>query len=439
MSSQVLFLETDAPSQCADFEGLKTWIGARSFQVSFLLLKPDWEQVPADNQTRLVVMHAGNTAAARQAREALVRRFPRAARMVFCCASGAQGSPDNFARCGSPEAVEQLRRQLTETAEPVQAIPGVIGWAPALRKAIAQVGPIADSDATCLLQGETGTGKELFARAIHYLGPRRPRPFVPVNCGAIPDQLFENEVFGHARGAYTDARSEERGLLAYAEDGTLFLDEIDALSQAAQVKLLRVLQEREYRPVGSAKSLRTGVRVIAATNTDLRVKVKLKQFREDLFHRLNILRLSVPSLRERPEDIPMLVRHLLRQLAARYRRPAPLVNEAALDSLMQYTWPGNVRELEGVLERAVLLARGGEVTADDLDLPEALPADPRPAGTLREAKDRAIAHFERTYLAEVLARCQGNISRAARIAGKERRTFQRLLRKHNISAASAHA
>lgn len=341
-------------------------------------------------------------------------------------------------RCASATIGQEIAAFLDErnlTASPPQVLPRVIGASPCLRAAADQVLSIAESDATCLLLGETGTGKELFARAIHYLGPHKHKPFIPVNCGAIPDALFENEIFGHTRGAYTDARSPEIGLLSYAENGTLFLDEVETLSPSAQIKLLRVLQEAEYRPIGSARTYHTDARIVAATNCDLRQLVAERRFREDLYHRLNVLRLTIPPLRERREDIPLLARHFLLEFAKRHRRGVRGIEEVAARHLMNYDWPGNVRELQSVLQRAVLLARSALLTTADLDLPSS--PDAHPWGrTLKEGKELVIREFERKYLANVLQQCHGNISRAAKIAGKERRSFQRLLRKHCIAVSA---
>ncbi len=335
---------------------------------------------------------------------------------------------------------------LQNEARDNEVLSGVVGRSAKLVAVAKQVPLIAASDAPCLLLGETGTGKELFARAMHYLSPCSDNPFVPLNCGAIADHLFENELFGHAKGAYTDARSQESGLLAYAEGGTLFLDEVDALSPSAQVKLLRVLQEREYRPLGSARSVVTNVRILAACNCDVWQQVQARLFREDLYHRLNVLRLVIPPLRERIDDIPLLVRHFLCEFSAREGRGKVEVTSAAMARLTAYRWSGNVRELQGVLHRAFLLHRGPLLDADSFDLPEVRPvpnhsiaSDPPTAvqqQTLKAAKDRAVQQCEQTYLTEVLRRCEGNVSRAARAAGKERRSFQRLLRKHNFDPSN---
>src|SRR5262249_7714753 len=229
----------------------------------------------------------------------------------------------------------------------------LVGESDGLMRSICKVPNLARSDATVLILGETGTGKELFARAIHYLSSRRRESFVAVNCGAIPDHLFENEFFGHMKGAFTDAFTSEKGLLGEANGGTLFLDEVDALSPSAQVKLLRFLQDREYRVLGSAKSLLADVRVIGATNTDLRQRVAAELFRQDLYQRLNILHLSLSPLRERLEDVPHLATHFLRIYGEKYASPPMRLSSSALQKLISHSWPGNVRELETVIHRAV--------------------------------------------------------------------------------------
>ncbi len=309
----------------------------------------------------------------------------------------------------------------------------VVGDSQALQKVIAKIPLIAACDTTCLLEGETGTGKELFARAIHYMSPRRAKPFVPVNCGAIPDHLVENELFGHVKGAYTDAAATETGLVTYAEDGTLFLDEVDALSLSAQVKLLRLLQEREYRQLGAARILKSNARIIAATNIDLKKKTEAKQFRDDLYHRLNVLRLFIPSLRERTDDIPLLAQYFLWRYAKMHCKNTRRIDASALRRLTTYSWPGNVRELEGVIQRAVVMSESASIQAEDIDLPDLLyPDQANMPSSLSAAKARVVEQFERSYLIEMLTTHDGNITHAARAAGKERRSFQRLLRKHSI-------
>ncbi len=314
----------------------------------------------------------------------------------------------------------------------VVPVDGVIGESPAFLRVLAQVPKVASTDATVLLTGETGTGKEVMARAIHYHSPRYGQPFIPVNCGALPDHLLENELFGHAKGAFTDASSAEKGLLAEAEGGTLFLDEVDALSAAAQVKLLRVLQNREYRPLGSAKSKQANVRIVAATNADLRRQVQAGRFREDLYYRLHLLSLRLPPLRERRDDILPLARHFLVQYGQRHGREALHLTPGAVRKLVAYSWPGNVRELEGVMQRTVILLSSTVVEAEDLDLPSAPTHDVSGTGQLREAKGHAVEQFEHAYLVDLLTAHGGNVTQAAKQAGKDRRTLQRLLRKHGL-------
>lgn len=312
----------------------------------------------------------------------------------------------------------------------------LVGQSPTFLQAIGKIAPVAASKASVLIDGETGVGKELFARAVHYSGDRRSRPFIPINSSALPDQLFENELFGHAKGAYTDASTSEKGLLGEAEGGTVFLDEIDMLSASAQAKLLRFLQDREYRPLGSNKTLVADARIIAASNADLRSLVTQRRFREDLYYRLNILSIHVPPLRERTSDIALLAEHFLARFASQYRRDPIRLSNCAMRKLLGYAWPGNVRELEGLLHRAVVFAITDVLELDDIELPDAGMATE--SGALGR-KDRAMDDFERRYLMDLLAEHHGNVSHAARAAGKDRRTMQRLLRKHSIERAAVSA
>jgi DNA-binding NtrC family response regulator len=312
----------------------------------------------------------------------------------------------------------------------------LVGESENFLRAVEKISPLALSRATVLISGETGTGKELFARAIHYQGPRRGKPFIPVNCGALPDHLFENELFGHVKGAFTDASSAEKGLIAEAGGGTLFLDEVDALSHAGQVKLLRFLQDGEYRPVGSARTVITDVRVIAATNTDLMKRVESKLFRDDLYYRLNFLSLAIPALRERIEDVVPLAAHFLDRYAKQDGQEPRVLSSLAREKLMAYGWPGNIRELESVITRSLTFSVAPTLEADDIGLPSASDEVIPRARSLRDAKSRTVQAFERGYLASLLATYQGNVTHAAKAAGKERRTFQRLLRKHNLSRHS---
>jgi DNA-binding NtrC family response regulator len=312
----------------------------------------------------------------------------------------------------------------------------LVGESESFRRLLAKLPQMAQSRMTVLLTGETGTGKELFARAIHYISPRNGHPFIPVNCGGLPDHLLENELFGHVRGAYTDAHASHGGLLSVAEGGTLFLDEIDALSLPAQVKLLRFLQDREYRPLGSSTTLTADIRVVAASNTDLRERVQAHLFREDLFYRLNVLHFCIPPLRERADDIPLFVSHFLGKIAAQESQELKKLTLAGLRKLQAYPWPGNVRELEGVIQRAVIMSGRDALDATDLELPtdaaSASVSTEPVVRSLREIKNHVIGKFERAQIVSLLLAHQGNLTRAAREAGTNRRTLQRLVRKYEL-------
>jgi two-component system, NtrC family, response regulator GlrR len=312
----------------------------------------------------------------------------------------------------------------------------LVGESESFVSAIKNILPLAQSDATVLICGETGTGKELFARAIHYHSPRRNKPFIPVNCAALPDHLFENELFGHVKGAFTDASTSEKGLIAEAEGGTLILDEVDTLSTAAQSKLLRFLQNGEYRPLGSSRSVTANVRIIAATNADLFDRVKAKLFREDLYFRLNALSVIIPPLRERTEDIVHLSNHCLAQYARERNTERRGISSDAVRKLMAYEWPGNVRELEGVLFRAVVLTTSATLQAEDINLPQQSTKSTEENTLLRRAKTSMIHNFELSYLTRLLAAHHGNITHAAMAAGKQRSTLQRLLRKYSLNPKS---
>lgn len=310
----------------------------------------------------------------------------------------------------------------------------LVGRSPVFQEAMARLPRIAAGEAPVLIEGETGTGKELVARAVHYQGPRADFPFVAVNCGALPDTLLEDELFGHERGAFTDAHQRRPGLISQAEGGTLFLDEIDSLSRKAQVSLLRVLQEGCYRPVGSSTEQHANVRLLAATNSPLQPLVTAGAFRADLFYRLCVFRIQLPPLRLRKEDIPLLAEHFLDQHAPS-QGPKPVLSEAAHAALLACEWPGNVRELENALIRGSQLCSDGRIEPEDLDLPRLGTTDSAVPGTLKAQKSAAVASFEMDYLRRVLATNQGNVTQAARTAGKDRRAFGKLLKKYRIDPA----
>jgi two-component system, NtrC family, response regulator GlrR len=306
---------------------------------------------------------------------------------------------------------------------------GLVGQSKLFLDEIKKLSLLARCDITVMIGGETGTGKELIARAVHYLSPRSARPFVPIDCGAIPPELTESELFGHERGAFTGAVNKNAGLIAAANHGTLFLDEVDALSLSVQAKLLRFLQEMEYRSLGSSEVKKADVRVIAATNRDLLQSVHANQFRKDLYYRLNVVQLRLPSLRQRREDIILLARHFVEKYVARFSLPARDFTIDAIQKLHSYHWPGNIRELENVIGAAVALCDGPSISAADL----LFAADQTPTrSSFREAKARLITEFEREYILCLLTSCDSNVSEAARAAGKNRRAFWELIRKHKI-------
>ena len=326
--------------------------------------------------------------------------------------------------CCSDALVQKLKEDI--------GLKQMIGESPTFLDKVRCVPRFARCDAPVLISGESGTGKELFARAIHYLSPRADRPFVPVNCGALPENLVESEIFGHKRGAFTGAVSDQAGLIREAEGGTLFLDEIDCLTPQAQVKLLRFLQDGEYRSVGSHQILRANIRVVAAANADFSHIVREGKFREDLFYRLNVLALALPALRERPGDILLLTHDFLEKQAAITEARPKNLSLAALNRLLSHSWPGNVRELQNVLTRAIVLSDRDSIEPPDLDLPEDGPTAEEQS--FRAMKSRAIQRFEHDFLATIMHAHGGNITRAASAVKKNRRAFWQLLRKHGMLA-----
>jgi DNA-binding NtrC family response regulator len=311
----------------------------------------------------------------------------------------------------------------------------IIGESPALVEKIRCIPRFARCDATVLISGESGTGKEIFGRAIHFLSARAGRSFVPINCGALPENLVESEIFGHTRGAFTGAVSNQAGLIREAEGGTLFLDEIDCLTPQMQVKLLRFLQDGEYRSVGSQQIRRSNIRVIAATNADFNAVLSAGKFREDLYYRLNVLALTLPPLRERAGDIVLLAHDFLYKQAAITKTQPKILSLAALHRLLSHSWPGNVRELQNLLMRAIVLSDHGVIEASDIDLPDEVSiADDQ---SFQAMKSRVVWRFEHDFLLASLRAHQGNISRAASAAKKNRRAFWELLRKHDLLAVDS--
>ncbi|MEO0077783.1 MAG: sigma-54 dependent transcriptional regulator [candidate division WOR-3 bacterium] len=323
-------------------------------------------------------------------------------------------------------ALKKLKVRLASQERPPVSAPahhGLLGESEAMQRVFTAISKAAATSATVLITGDSGTGKELVARAIHYSSPRGSAPFVPVNCGGIPEGLLESELFGYVKGAFTGAHETRAGFFQTAEGGTIFLDEISETSAAMQVKLLRVLQDREVCMVGDNRPRRVDVRVIAATNKDLLSLVEKRAFREDLFFRLNIITIVVPPLRERDQDVVLLIRHFLGKFAREYGKPVPRLTENALKVMTSYYWPGNVRELENVIQRLVVMT-----DAEQIDVPD-LPEHMRFSAARESGLRRTLAEVELEHIRNVLASVGGNKTEAAAILGIDRKTLRQKLAK----------
>jgi two-component system response regulator GlrR len=303
----------------------------------------------------------------------------------------------------------------------------IIARSEKMQRVLEQVSRIAGTDSTVYICGESGTGKELIAKAIHVASERRDKSFVAINCAAIPETLLESELFGHEKGAFTGAVRNTKGLLAQAHQGTIFLDEIGDMSLSIQAKLLRVLQERRFYPVGSEKPVEVDVRVIVATNKDLEAEVKKGSFREDLFYRIHVIPVDLPPLRERKEDVPLLAEHFLREISQKMKKDIKGISSMAMQKLMLYDWPGNVRELENTMEHAVAITQHDVISEEII-----LPAKDLPAEPLRPLKE-AVEDFKKGYVVRLLEFTKGNVSKAAELAGKYRADFYNLVKKHNLN------
>ncbi|HAO9831975.1 TPA: two-component system response regulator GlrR, partial [Escherichia coli O25b:H4-ST131] len=304
----------------------------------------------------------------------------------------------------------------------------IVTRSPLMLRLLEQARLVAQSDVSVLINGQSGTGKEIFAQAIHNASPRNSKPFIAINCGALPEQLLESELFGHARGAFTGAVSNREGLFQAAEGGTLFLDEIGDMPAPLQVKLLRVLQERKVRPLGSNRDIDIDVRIISATHRDLPKAMARGEFREDLYYRLNVVSLKIPALAERTEDIPLLANHLLRQAAERHKPFVRAFSTDAMKRLMTASWPGNVRQLVNVIEQCVALT-SSPVISDAL-VEQALEGENTALPTFVEARNQ----FELNYLRKLLQITKGNVTHAARMAGRNRTEFYKLLSRNELDA-----
>ncbi|AYY81450.1 MULTISPECIES: two-component system response regulator GlrR [Proteus] len=304
----------------------------------------------------------------------------------------------------------------------------IVTRSPQMLRLLEQAKLVAQSDVSVLINGQSGTGKEVLAQAIHRASPRAKKPFIAINCGALPEQLLESELFGHAKGAFTGAVSSREGLFQAAEGGTLFLDEIGDMPMALQVKLLRVLQERKVRPLGSNRDIDIDVRILSATHRDLPKAMERNEFREDLFYRLNVVNLRIPTLSERAEDIPVLANHLLRESAKRHKPFVRSFSTDAMKCLMTASWPGNVRQLVNVIEQCVALTTAPVIS--EALVTQALQGENTALPTFAEAR----GHFEMTYLRKLLQMTKGNVTQAARMAGRNRTEFYKLLSRHELDA-----
>ncbi|MEM6161875.1 two-component system response regulator GlrR [Erwinia sp. P6884] len=305
----------------------------------------------------------------------------------------------------------------------------IVTRSPIMLRLLEQARMVAQSDVSVLINGQSGTGKEILAQAIHAASPRAGNPFVAINCGALPEQLLESELFGHARGAFTGAVSSREGLFQAAEGGTLFLDEIGDMPQALQVKLLRVLQERKVRPLGSNQDRDINVRIISATHRDLPEAMEKQTFREDLFYRLNVVNLKIPTLQQRSEDIPLLANHLLKQSAERHKPFVRRFSTDAMKRLLAASWPGNVRQLVNVIEQCVALTSAPVISEALVE--QALAGESSVLPTFAEARNQ----FELNYLRKLLQMTNGNVTHAARLAGRNRTEFYKLLSRHELDAS----
>lgn len=303
---------------------------------------------------------------------------------------------------------------------------GIVTRNPEFEAVLSRSKLVASGDASVLIRGESGTGKELLARAIHRASPRRDRPFMAINCGAIPEALLESELFGHVKGSFTGAGRDHEGLIQSSNGGTVFLDEIGDMPVPLQVKLLRVLQERTVRPVGSTQSVAVDVRIVSATHRDLEAAIRDGQFREDLYYRLNVVSFTLPPLRERREDVPLLAGHFLTQIARKYNKTVNAFSADALQRLVKYDWPGNVRELVNVVEQVVALTTSAVVS------PALVESALRTQATELDSFEQARGQFERDYLARLLKMTSGNVTHAARLAKRNRTEFYKLLHRHHL-------
>jgi len=331
------------------------------------------------------------------------------------------------------DQLEKENRYLRERLDDRFDFKNIIGKSPAMQRLFEAVSQVAPSEATVLITGESGTGKELIANAVHQNSPRKNRPMIKVNCAALPETLLESELFGHEKGAFTGAVSRHKGCFQQAHQSTLFLDEISEMSPATQAKILRALQEREVQPLGGSATIKTDARIIAATNRNLETEMQEKRFREDLYYRLNVVRLEIPPLKQRREDIVLLTDAFLKRYVEKNRKLVKGFTPKAMDLLMRYHWPGNVRELENLVERAVIMTRGDMITPDEF--PEVIggQASETPRGEIELGPGKSLKEVEREMILRTLDETGGNRTHASKILGISRRTLQLKLKEYGIN------
>ncbi len=336
--------------------------------------------------------------------------------------------------------LKRENRRLKKESRPTHVFQDLVGKSAVMRRVFETIRMVADTEFTVLITGESGTGKDMTARAIHALSPRSEGPYIPVNCPTVPEHILESELFGYKKGAFTHATQNKMGLFQEANRGTIFLDEIGDVSPAIQTKLLRVIQEKEIKPLGDTRTISVDVRIVSSTNQNLREKIRQGSFREDLFYRLNVLPIHLPPLRDRREDIPLIASHLIEKHCASLSRPLKALSPELMETFVERPWEGNVRELENIIIQGILFSSGDEIQPRDVRLerppkrPECPSEDAFRGLAYRDAKEKALQQFNGTFIGRILAETGGNISQAARICGLERQSLQQIMRRYGITA-----
>jgi DNA-binding NtrC family response regulator len=329
-------------------------------------------------------------------------------------------------------------QRLLEASQSTDSFQNLVGESAVMQRVFETIQMVAKTDLTVLVTGESGTGKDLTARAVHTLSERRQRPFIAVNCPTVPENILESELFGYKKGAFTHATQDKKGLFQEANSGTIFLDEIGDVSPTIQTKLLRVLQEKEFKPLGDARPVQVDVRIIASTNQNLREKIRQGSFREDFFYRLNVLPIELPPLRERREDIALIAHHLMEKHCEEQNKSQKRLSPELLEAFRNHPWEGNVRELENMILQGLLFAAGDSIAPRDVGL-QATTDPPVPCGNTRglpykEAKEQTLRHFNHSYIGHALSTCRGNVTQAARMCGLERQALQQIMRRYEVKA-----